>query len=256
MKEQMEQQRGEIKHFLAIMSGKGGVGKSTVTAMLASGMKKRGLEVGVLDADITGPSIPRMMGVNERIMVDENMMVPPYSAHGIKAMSANLVLEKEDDALIWRGPMVSNAFRQFWEETKWGDLDYILIDLPPGTSDAPLTVMQILPATDVLIVTSPQVLASMIVRKAINMARKVGSRVIGVVENMGVARCPHCGESFELFRGGGTEKITQEMKIALLGKLPYDLRIADLCDRGEIELYESEEVDSMVATVIEMTGGI
>ncbi|MBC7253060.1 MAG: P-loop NTPase [Actinobacteria bacterium] len=158
------------------MSGKGGVGKSAVTAMLAAGMQKRGLAVGVLDADITGPSIPRIMGVRGRVGVENGKLRPTFSAGGIKVMSANLILDREDDALIWRGPMVSNAIRQFWEDTSWEKLDYLLVDLPPGTSDAPLTVMQMLPRTDVLIVTSPQALASMIVRKAINMARRVGAR--------------------------------------------------------------------------------
>lgn len=243
-----------IRRFLAVMSGKGGVGKSSITALLAAGMQKRGLETGVLDADITGPSIPRIMGVKERIRVEDGKMVPPMSAGGIKVMSANLVLEREDDALIWRGPMVSNALRQFWEDTAWGELDFLLIDLPPGTSDAPLTVMQIFPGTDVLIVTSPQVLASVIVRKAINMARRVGSRVVGLVENMGTAKCPHCGRTFELFRGGGTEKIVEEMKVPLLGRIPYDPAISDLCDHGAIETYKSEDVENLVAAVLEVVG--
>jgi Mrp family chromosome partitioning ATPase len=246
---------GEIGHYLAIMSGKGGVGKSAVTSLLAAGMKKRGLAVGILDADITGPSIPRMMGVSDRVRVEEDEMVPPLSAGGVKVISANLILENEDDALIWRGPMVSNCLRQFWEETRWGKLDYLLIDLPPGTSDAPLTVMQILPATDVLIVTSPQALASMIVRKAINMARRVGSRVIGLVENMGSARCPHCGESFELFRGEGTEQMMAKMHIPLLGKIPFDPRISELSDLGNIESYQAEGVDQLVGSVVALTEG-
>ncbi len=243
----------EIGHYLAIMSGKGGVGKSAVTSLLAAGMKKRGLEVGILDADITGPSIPRMMGVFDRVTLEEDAMVPPRSAGGVPVISANLILENEDDALIWRGPMVSNCLRQFWEETNWGKLDYLLIDLPPGTSDAPLTVMQILPATDVLIVTSPQALASMIVRKAINMARRVGSRVIGIVENMGTARCPHCGESFELFRGDGTEQMVTQMKVPLLGKIPFDQRISELSDLGKIESYEAEEIEQLVGSVVALT---
>lgn len=245
-----------IGRYLAIMSGKGGVGKSAVTSLLAAGMKRRDIQVAVLDADITGPSIPRMMGVYDRVTLKDGLMEPPYSAGGVKVMSANLILEKEDDALIWRGPMVSNAIRQFWEETRWGNLDYLLVDLPPGTSDAPLTMMQMLPATDVLIVTSPQLLASVIVRKAINMARRVGSRVIGVVENMGSARCPRCGETFELFSGGGTQEITQEMKMPLLGRIPFDPRISELCDRGEIEAYESEEVDAIATAVLEFTGAV
>jgi len=253
LQQRPEKKPAEISNYLAIMSGKGGVGKSAVTSLLAAGMKKRGLEVGILDADITGPSIPRMMGVSDRVLVDEDAMVPPLSAGGVKVISANLILENEDDALIWRGPMVSNCLRQFWEETNWGKLDYLLIDLPPGTSDAPLTVMQILPATDVLIVTSPQALASMIVRKAINMARRVGSSVIGMVENMGTARCPHCGEAFELFRGEGTEQMVAKMKVPLLGKIPFDQRISELSDLGRIESYQAEEIDGLVGSVIELT---
>jgi Mrp family chromosome partitioning ATPase len=252
-KEEEKGKAAEIGHYLAIMSGKGGVGKSAVTSLLAAGMNRSGLEVGILDADITGPSIPRMMGVYDRVRMEDGLMIPPYSAGGVRVMSANLVLEREDDALIWRGPMVSNALRQFCEDTRWGKLDYLLIDLPPGTSDAPLTMMQMLPSMDVLIVTSPQVLASMIVRKAINMARKVGSRVIGMVDNMGSARCPHCGDTFELFRGGGSEKIVEDMKVPLLGKLAYDPRISELCDLGKIEDYQSKEVDAFVAAVLELT---
>lgn len=243
-----------IDRFLAVMSGKGGVGKSAITAMLAAGMQKRGLAVGVLDADITGPSIPRIMGVRDRVGVENGKLRPTLSAGGIRVMSANLILDREDDALIWRGPMVSNAIRQFWEDTSWGKLDYLLVDLPPGTSDAPLTIMQMLPGTEVLIVTSPQALASMIVRKAINMARRVGARVIGVVENMGTAVCPRCGETFELFRGEGTEQITRDMGLPLLGKIPYDRRISELCDVGAIETYESDAVEAMVASILAVNG--
>ncbi|MDI6874778.1 MAG: Mrp/NBP35 family ATP-binding protein [Actinomycetota bacterium] len=243
-----------IDRFLAVMSGKGGVGKSSVTALLAAGLQKKGLAVGVLDADITGPSIPKVMGVRGQITVENGKMVPPLSAGGIRVMSANLLLDREDDALIWRGPLVSNAIRQFWEDTDWGKLDYLLLDLPPGTSDAPLTIMQMLTETDVLIVTSPQVLASMVVRKAINMARKVGGRIIGVVENMGTALCPHCGKTFELFGGEGTEQMIRDMGLPLLGKIPHDQRISELCDIGAIETYESEAVNAMVASILAVTG--
>lgn len=189
---QAEKARAEIGRFLAVMSGKGGVGKSSLTAMLAVGMQRKGRAVGVLDADITGPSIPRIMGVRGRVWVED---------------------------------------------------------------DAPLTIVQMLPTTDVLIVTSPQVLASMIVRKAINMARRVGARVIGVVENMGEARCPHCGETFELFRGEGTDQMVREMGLPLLGKIPYDSRIGELCDHGAVETYESEAVNGLVSAVLEISGG-
>lgn len=243
-----------IERFLAVMSGKGGVGKSSVTALLAAGLQRKGFTVGILDADITGPSIPRIMGVSGRITLENGKMVPPLSAGGIRVMSANLLLDREDDALIWRGPMVSNAIKQFWEDTFWGKLDYLLLDLPPGTSDAPLTIMQMLPGTDVLIVTSPQVLASMIVRKAINMARRVAARVMGVVENMGTAVCPRCGETFELFRGEGTESILRDLGLPLLGKIPYDQRISDLCDIGAIETYESEAVEAMAASILTVSG--
>ncbi|MDI7252077.1 MAG: P-loop NTPase, partial [Actinomycetota bacterium] len=181
-------------------------------------------------------------------------LMPPAERGGTRVMSANLLLDREDDALIWRGPLVSNAIRQFWEDTDWGKLDYLLLDLPPGTSDAPLTIMQMLTETDVLIVTSPQVLASMVVRKAINMARKVGGRIIGVVENMGTALCPHCGKTFELFGGEGTEQMIRDMGLPLLGKIPHDQRISELCDIGAIETYESEAVNAMVASILAVTG--
>ncbi|MEJ5186658.1 MAG: P-loop NTPase, partial [Candidatus Geothermincolales bacterium] len=190
--EQHNRSASTIDRTLVVMSGKGSVGKSSITALLAAGMQKKGLSVGIIDSDITGPSIPRIMGVKGKIGVGDGKMIPCLTAGGVKVVSADLLLDREDDPIVWRGPMVSNAIRQLWEDTDWGSLDYLVLDLPPGTSDAPLTILQMFPGTDVLVVTSLQLLASVIVRKAINMARMVGANVIGMVENMGTAVCPHC----------------------------------------------------------------
>ncbi len=234
-----------IKKVIAVMSGKGGVGKSTVTGLLAVSLKRKGYSVGVMDADITGPSIPRIFGVNEK---PENIGVglkPPESSTGIRIMSLNLLLEHEDDPVIWRGPLIGNAIKQFWNDVVWGDLDYLLVDLPPGTSDAPLTVMQSLPVNGIIVVSSPQELVGMVVKKAVNMANMMNLSVIGLVENYSHAICPNCGEKMEVFGKSRGKKGAQEAKIPYLGSLPIDRRLANFCDEGRIEEYESNETKVM-----------
>jgi hydrogenase maturation protease len=234
----------DIRNVVAIMSGKGGVGKSLVTSLAALSLARRGYEVGILDADITGPSIPRMFGIGGRPAGSETEIMPVLSKVGIEIMSINLLLPHEDDAVIWRGPLIGKVITQFWEDVLWGKLDYLLVDLPPGTADAPLTVMQTLPLSGVIITFTPQDLAAMVVRKAVQMAQKMNIPIKGVVENMSYFILPDSGKRIELF---GSSK-AQEMAIAagapLLGQFPVDPEIAQLCDDGNIERYDSEELNS------------
>jgi Mrp family chromosome partitioning ATPase len=234
-----------IKHVVAIMSGKGGVGKSSVTALLATALRRRGFKVGVLDADITGPSIPRLFGVHHRPEISEVGMFPSQSETGIEIMSLNLLLEQEDDPVIWRGPLIGGAVKQFWTDVIWGELDYLLIDLPPGTGDSPLTVMQIFPLDGIVIVTSPQELANMVVKKAIKMAGKMQIPIIGLAENMSYAVCPHCKERWELFGPGRGASVAKDSNIAFLGALPLDPELTALCDKGQVERYQGEVIAKM-----------
>jgi hybrid cluster-associated redox disulfide protein len=241
----MAEQKG-IKHVIAVMSGKGGVGKSLVAGLLAVGLKRRGFSVGVLDGDITGPSIPRMFGVREKPMsADGKTLVPPKSRGGIPIMSMNLILPSEEEAVIWRGPMVSGAIRQFFSDVQWGELDYLIVDLPPGTSDAPLTVMQALPVDGVVLVTTPQALATMIVTKAVKLVKQLGGDIIGVVENMAYVTLPDGGR-LEVFGPSQGLKLVIASNAPLMGKLPIDPAIARDADNGDIESYASPEADELV----------
>jgi hybrid cluster-associated redox disulfide protein len=241
----MAEQKG-IKHVIAVMSGKGGVGKSLVAGLLAVGLKRRGFSVGVLDGDITGPSIPRMFGVREKPMsADGKTLVPPKSRGGIPIMSMNLILPSEEEAVIWRGPMVSGAIRQFFSDVQWGELDYLIVDLPPGTSDAPLTVMQALPVDGVVLVTTPQALATMVVTKAVKLVKQLGGDIIGVVENMAYVTLPDGGR-LEVFGPSQGLKLVIASNAPLMGKLPIDPQIAHDADNGEIENYTSPEADELV----------
>ena len=241
----MAEQKG-IKHVIAVMSGKGGVGKSLVAGLLAVGLKRRGFTVGVLDGDITGPSIPRMFGVREKPMsADGKTLVPPKSRGGIPIMSMNLILPSEEEAVIWRGPMVSGAIRQFFSDVQWGELDYLIVDLPPGTSDAPLTVMQALPVDGVVLVTTPQALATMVVTKAVKLVKQLGGDIIGVVENMAYVALPD-GKRLEVFGPSQGLKLVIASNAPLMAKLPIDPQIAHDADNGEIENYTSPEADELV----------
>jgi len=233
----------EIGHVIAIMSGKGGVGKSLVASLTATAMKRQGYEVGILDADITGPSIPRMFGINSRPSGSDSGFLPVLSRSGIEIMSINLLLPNEDEAVIWRGPLIGRVITQFWEEVLWGKLDYLIVDLPPGTADAPLTVMQTLPVSGVIIVFTPQNLTAMVVRKAIRMAQQMYKPVLGVIENMSYLYIPEMDKKFELFGKSRGEEMARVALAPLIGQLPIDPELAKLCDEGNIEYYDIDMVD-------------
>ena len=230
----------EIGHVIAVMSGKGGVGKSLVTGLTSVALQRLGYEVGILDADITGPSIPKMFGIVDRPGGSDTGILPVTSRSGIEIMSINLLLPNEDDAVIWRGPLIGRAITQFWEEVLWGKLDYLIVDLPPGTADAPLTVMQSLPISGVLIVFTPQDLTAMVVRKAVHMAQQMGKPILGVVENMSYLYVPEIDKKIELFGKSRGDEMAKAANAPLLGQLPIDPELAKLCDEGNIERYNSE----------------
>jgi len=234
-----------IKHVIAVMSGKGGVGKSLVTGLTAIALRRQGYEVGILDADITGSSIPRMFGAYDRPNGSETGILPVVSKSGIELMSMNLLLPSEDSAVIWRGPLMAKAITQFWEEVLWGKLDYLLVDLPPGTADAPLTVLQTIPVSGIIIVYTPQDLVEMIVKKAVNMAQKMEKPVIGVVENMSYFYVPELDRKYEIFGESKGVSMAKATGAPLLGQLPIDPELAKLCDRGEVERYETEGVKDL-----------
>jgi len=235
----------KIDHIIAVMSGKGGVGKSLVASLAAIALKRQGYEVGILDADITGSSIPKMFGITNRPSGSESGILPVLSRSGIVVMSINLLLPSEDDAVIWRGPLIGKVITQFWEEVLWGKLDYLIVDLPPGTADAPLTVMQTFPISGVIIVFTPQDLVEMIVRKAVNMTRKMDKPVLGVVENMAYFYVPEIDKKFEIFGRSRGEEMAQAAQAPLLGQLPIDPELAKLCDEGNIERYDAEIMNSL-----------
>ena len=238
-----------IKHVIGIVSGKGGVGKSMVTSMLAVELNRKGYKVGILDADITGPSIPKTFGVNSRAMQNEIGILPAETKTGIKIMSINLMLPENDSPVIWRGPVIAGAVKQFWHDVIWGELDYLLIDCPPGTGDVPLTVFQSIPLDGAVIVTSPQDLVSLIVKKAYNMAKMMEIPVLGIVENMSYVVCPDCGKSFNIF-GSGSETVAEELGVPLLGKMPIDVSLAQMVDNGEFERYECDYLTKAAETII------
>lgn len=227
----------EVKNMIAVMSGKGGVGKSSVSALLAVNLARKGYSVGIMDADITGPSIPKMFDLKEQPHSDGSFMYPLETPMGIKIISMNLLLQSEDQPVIWRGPIIASAVKQFWSDVAWGQLDYMIIDMPPGTGDVPLTVMQSLPVTGFIVVTSPQDLAAVIVKKAVNMAKLMEIPILGLVENYSYVKCPDCGKEIKVFGEGSGARLARESGIPLLEKLPVDPVLAGLCDKGEIERY-------------------
>ena len=236
----------DVSHVIAVMSGKGGVGKSLVAALLSIALARKGKEVGIMDADITGPSIPKIFGLGSvRPSSSETGILPVLSKLGISIMSINLLLEHEDDAVIWRGPIISKVIQQFWEDVLWGHLDYLIVDLPPGTADAPLTVMQMLPVSGVIIVFSPQELAAMVVKKAVKMANQMKIPILGVIENMSYLTLPDSGKKLELFGKSRSQEMTEATGAPLLAKIPIDPELAQLCDQGKIERYSSKIFDSL-----------
>jgi Mrp family chromosome partitioning ATPase len=238
-----------IRHVVAVMSGKGGVGKSLVAALLAVALRQDGQEVGVLDADITGPSIPKMFGLHGAPPMGPIGILPAETRMGIKVMSINLLLPGEDEAVIWRGPLVSSAIKQFWGEVVWGDLDWLVVDLPPGTSDAALTVMQSLPLSGVVLVSSPQDLAEMVVRKAARMAQAMQVPMLGLVENMSYFICPESDRRYEIFGPSHGEEMARRLGVPFLGRLPLDPRISELCDAGNVEEYSTEAFTPVVCSL-------
>lgn len=224
-----------IKHVIAVMSGKGGVGKSLVTSMLATATAKAGKQVGILDADITGPSIPKSFGLHDRAVGDDAGIYPVPTPGGIKVMSLNLLTPDETDPVVWRGPVIAGAVKQFWSDVVWGDVDYLFVDMPPGTGDVPLTVFQSLPVDGIIMVTSPQDLVSMIVTKAVKMAHMMSVPVLGVIENYSYFKCPDCGKEHNIFGESHLDEVAKAMNLNVLARLPIDPALAAAADAGTLE---------------------
>ena len=242
-----------IKHVIGVVSGKGGVGKSLVTASLANALAKTGASVGILDADITGPSIPKMYGLTGPAeALDENQILPVLTENGIKVMSLNLIMPDPEQAVVWRGPIIAGVVKQFWTDVVWGELDYLLVDMPPGTGDVPLTVFQSLPVDGIFIVTSPQDLVRMIVAKAVNMAKLMEIPVLGVIENYSYLKCPDCGKKIEVFGKSRVEEIAKEMGIALAGQIPIESSYAEMSDEGRF----AQADNAYIAQAMELLRGI
>ncbi|MGN0854961.1 MAG: P-loop NTPase [Kiritimatiellia bacterium] len=243
--------KSRVKRVIAVMSGKGGVGKSLVTELLAVGALRRGLRVAVMDADITGPSIPTAFGVTEHARTDGENILPCRSAGGIDVMSINLLVENPSDPVVWRGPVLAGAVKQFWTDVAWGDVDVMFVDMPPGTGDVPLTVFQSLPITGAVIVTSPQDLVSMIVEKAARMAYMMKIPVRGLVENMSSFKCPDCGKVHRIFGDGQTEDLAAVHGIGATAELPIDPELAKMVDSGRIECYETDALNAVLDAVLD-----
>ncbi len=241
-----------IGKVIGVVSGKGGVGKSLVTSLLATAMQKRGNACAVLDADITGPSIPKSFGVSTRAKADESGLLPEESKNGTKIMSINLLLENEDSPVVWRGPVISGVIQQFWKDVAWGDVDYMFVDMPPGTGDVSLTVFQNLPVDGIVIVTTPQDLVTMIVKKAYNMAKLMNIPVIGLVENMSGFVCPDCGKEYKIFGESKIDEIAEELGVPVLARIPIDPKTAALVDKGAIELADDKCVADAVEIISKM----
>ena len=236
----------DVKHVIGVVSGKGGVGKSFVTGSLANMMAAQGYKVGILDADITGPSIPKMYGLKGAAMANDEGIYPMITKNGIKVMSINLLLPTEDTPVIWRGPVLANIVKQFWTDVIWGDVDYLFVDMPPGTGDVPLTAFQSLPIEGIVIVTSPQDLVKMIVKKAFNMAEMMKIPVLGIVENYSYVKCPDCGKEIKLFGESHIDDVAKELGIPVFGKLPLDPAFAEQADKGAFATMENAYLDAGV----------
>ena len=235
-----------VKKVIGVVSGKGGVGKSLVTSLSAITMARKGHKTAILDADITGPSIPKILGIHTQVTGTEQGIIPKATlTNGIKIMSTNLLLDNDTDPVVWRGPVIANAVKQFWQEVIWGDVDYMFIDMPPGTGDVPLTVFQSLPVDGIIIVTSPQELVSMIVTKAVKMAEMMNVPVLGLVENMSYFHCPDNGKDYQIFGDSHIEEIAQQYHLDVLAKLPIDPQIAAHCDGGTLEQMEFDWMESV-----------
>lgn len=252
-KKQMEEnskarlsENSHVKKVIGVVSGKGGVGKSLVTGLSAVAMSKKGYKTAIMDADITGPSIPKMFGIGKENYADENGMIPAQTKGGIKMMSINMLMDNETDPVIWRGPVIAGIVKQFWSDVSWGDVDFMFVDMPPGTGDVPLTVFQSLPVDGIIVVATPQELVGMIVEKAINMARIMNIPVLGIVENMSYMTCPHCGEPIYVFGESKIEPLAASIGIDILGKIPVNPEFAQKCDAGNAEEIDVDSLDSLV----------
>ncbi len=245
------QQLSNIKNVIVVMSGKGGVGKSSFSSLIAIALNKKGYKVGILDGDITGPSIPKLFGLHGNPQMSEFGAYPMKSENGISVMSMNLLLPNDDEPVVWRGPVISGVIKQFWEEVIWGDIDYLVVDLPPGTGDATLTILQNLPVNGVYMVTSPQDLANMIVRKGIKMVEMMNIPVLGIAENMSYLSCPDCGKKIHLFGESNIAETCTAHKVPLIGKFPLDPQLAQLGDAGKIETYEGDVLNILMENIDE-----
>ena len=241
--------KSSVKKVIGVVSGKGGVGKSLVASLIASGLQKKGIHTGILDADITGPSIPKAFGLRSRATANDDGLIPVKSAGGVDIMSINLLLNGETDPVIWRGPIIAGTVKQFWSEVVWEDIDCLVVDMPPGTGDVPLTVFQSLPIDGIVIVTSPQDLVSMIVSKAVKMAAMMNVPIIGIVENMSYLECPDCGKKISVFGESHVEDIAQRNGLKVLGKLPIDPQIATAVDRGAVETLNGDWLNDTLEAI-------
>ena len=239
----------EVKHVIGIVSGKGGVGKSLVTSMLSVLSQRRGNKTAILDADVTGPSIPKIFNLKGEVTGCDDGMFPLQTKTGIEVMSVNLLLNDEKMPVVWRGPVIAGTVKQFWTDVVWGDVDFMYVDMPPGTGDVPLTVFQSLPLDGIIIVTSPQELVSMIVAKAVNMAKMMNIPVLGIVENMSYIKCPDCGKEISIFGESHTKEAADEFGLDLLARIPLDPKIASLCDKGMLELMELDYLDGALDAI-------
>jgi len=242
-------EKASVKKVIAVVSGKGGVGKSTVTSMLAVAMARKGKRVGVLDADITGPSAPKAFGVTECQGANEDGIYPALSRSGIQIMSINLLLDNPNDPVVWRGPVIAGAVKQFWTDVIWENVDYMFVDMPPGTGDVPLTVFQSLPVDGIVIVTSPQDLVSMIVAKAVKMANMMHIPVLGFVENYSYLQCPDCGKKIEVFGKSHLDEVAEQFALPVLARLPINTKTANLVDKGAVELAGEDDIKSAVEAI-------
>ena len=236
----------KIKKIVGVLSGKGGVGKSMVSAMLAIELARKGYSVGIMDADITGPSIPKMFGLNGQLFGDEEGIYPAETPLGIKAVSINMMLENEDDAVLWRGPILGGLIKQFYTEVHWGELNYLLIDMPPGTSDIAISIIQQIPVDEFVMVTTPSKLVSMVVGKAINMTRNVNKPVAGLIENMAYIKCDKCGNEINIYKNDVTEQTAEKYGLKVAARLPMDPELANAADEGQIESYEGTLLEGLI----------
>lgn len=249
----VQNESSNIKHIFAVISGKGGVGKSLVTSLLASKMNKNGFNVAILDADITGPSIPQAFGLKGKMATsDEQFIYPLLSKHGVKIISANLLMPNDEEPIVWKGPLISGLVQQLFTDVAYSDVDYLFIDMPPGTGDVPLTVFQMLPIDGVIVVTSPQDLVSMVVTKSINMAKMMNINTLGIVENMAYIKCPDCGKNIDIFGNDNSKAEIEKSGVKVLGELPIDPKLAKLVDLGQVEEYETNALNSIVEKIMEI----